>query len=92
MSKRAPARTVKLEDGTVLGLYPCGHYFPPDWTGMAPTSASLWTLHDGRWWRTTDRSMLKAGRNLEACDSWAEVLAFDLVELTPYPTQGGRTP
>jgi hypothetical protein len=47
---------------------------------MSTNSATNWARYGGHWYRLVDANLLRAKRDIEACDDWLEVLAFDLVD------------
>lgn len=75
-------RTATLASGERVELHTSGHASPPDRSGMQPATPSLWVLRRCWWWRCT-RSSMHTVRDLEQCDTWGEVLAFDVVASVP---------
>ena len=52
---------------------------PPDHRGMHTNVSSVWVQHDGYWYRAS-RSAHRTQLDLDACDTWEEVIAFGVVE------------
>ena len=70
---------VAFEDGTVVSVVTSGGQHAPDSSSQTPTPASIWVLHDQRWWTTQERSLSRLISDLGACRSFEEARNYEVV-------------